>query len=317
MLSSHSLLKALSSTALIMKSVGFFPNFSHFPQAQHKYHFCSVPKDNNKEELLLYLNSKLQTPPNLQTFNENIEVLRSLHTKEYLNQNEIRELYQKCITYFNTIPKEASNFQEEQLNITSELLAGLYQSMIEALDTNIIVLSSKSMSQFDPKYTKPYWHFIEFLLTRTKFISLFEGTHVVRLLESYYQIQERYESDKFAYIFDKFDEYICGKESLNLSHEDMAKILYFYAKCDIGSDMFFQKMFERFIAEKESLEIKDLVICAWSFVSYNLKKKNKTMLIYTQGVHERVLSRVKDLNSYQAKQFLWAYHKEKELFGLN
>ena len=273
-------------------------------------------KDQERQELLVYLESKLQSTPTLESFNESLQILTTLYSKQYISREQVRERYRKCIEYFDSIQKNEPDFQQESLSGASEHLTNLSQAMVEALEADIVVDSLKSWANFDPKYSKQYWHFVEFLLTRTKFINLFEGRHVITLLNSYYQIKERYEIDKFAYIFDKCDEYICGKEDIKFSNAELARLLYLYSKCNLGSDEFFFRMLNKFKEEEERMNIKDLVACGWSFVNYNVTKKDKEFLVYKQDTYKRVLENIKELNSYQVKQFLWAYHKESEIFGL-
>lgn len=272
-------------------------------------------KDQERQELLVYLESKLESAPTVGSFNESLQILTTLYTKQYISRDQVRERYRKCIEYFESIPKDEPDFQQESLNGASENLTNLSQAMVESLEADIVVDSLKSWSNFDPKYSKQYWHFVEFLLTRTKFINLFEGRHVITLLNSYYQIKERYEIDKFAYIFDKCDEYICAKEDIKFSNAEMARLLCLYAKCNMGSDEFFSKLLNKFKEEEERMNVKDLVACGWGFVSYNVTKKEKQFMIYQPDTYKRVLENIKQLNSYQIKQFLWAYHKETEIFG--
>ena len=273
-------------------------------------------KDQERQELLVYLESKLESSPSLESFNQSLQILTTLYTKQYISRDQVRERYRKCMEYFESIPKEEPIFEQESLTAASEHLTNLSQAMVEALEADIVVDSLKTWAKFDPKFSKPYWHFVEFLLTRTKFINLFEGRHVVTLLNSYYQIKERYEIDKFAYIFDKCDEYICGRgDEIKFNHSELARVLFLYGKCNLGSDELFSRLLGKFKEEEERINVKDLVACGWSFVSYNVTKKDKQFRIYHPNIYQKVVDNIKELNSYQIKQFLWAYHKETEIFG--
>jgi len=272
-------------------------------------------KDQERQELLVYLESKLESSPSLENFNQSLQILATLYTKQYISRDQVRERYRKCMEYFESIPKGEPGFEQESLTVASEHLTNLSQAMVEALEADIVVDSLKTWAKFDPKFSKPYWHFVEFLLTRTKFINLFEGRHVVTLLNSYFQIKERYEIDKFAYIFDKCDEHICGKDDIKFNHAELARVLYLYGKCNLGSDELFSRLLNKFKEEEERINVKDLVTCGWSFVSYNVVKKDKQFRIYHPNVYQKVVDNIKELNSYQIKQFLWAYHKEMEIFG--
>lgn len=280
------------------------------------YSTVAAPSNAQTEELILFFESKITSSPNIQNFNESLNILASLYLEKHLTKEQIRPLYQQCFSYFDKIPKAVPDFKEEDLSATADLLTQLYQSMIESLDPPLVLMALRSWSQFNPKHSKPYWHFVEFLLTRTKFINLFEGHQIVELLESYYRIKDKYENDKFAYIFDKCDEYICDKEELKFSDKDISRLLYLYIQSNLGSDLFFEKMFKAFMHEKEKMSIHDLITCAWSFVSYNLTKKDKEFIVYSEGTYEKLLERMNELNSYQVKQFLWSYHKEREIFRL-
>ena len=283
-------------------------------QQTFQFHFCSAP-NTDREELIFFLNNKLKSPPSLQNFNESLQTLRSLHANEFLTKEQVRHLYTQCISYFASVPTNTPEFQDSYLTTVSDEMTGLSQSIVESLEPTMVTNSLDIWSNFDPKFSKPYWHFVEFLLTRSKFMNLFEGDQIVKLLDSYYQVQERYEADKFAYIFDKCDEYICKNRDLKFSDKSSARVLYLYAKSNLGSDNLFQNLFERFIIGRPYMSIENVITCGWSIVSYNLKKRNKSLVVYNQETYQKVLESINQLNSYKLKQFLWAYHKEQELFG--
>lgn len=301
------LVRPISQTSTLHSFPLFLRNRPHFS-------FCAAP-DNDREELIFFLNTKLKSSPNLQDFKDSLHALRSLHAKGYLTKEQARHLYAQCVSYFGSVSNDMSTFSETDLIAVSDEMTGASQSLIEALEPAMVTSSLRIWSQFDPRFAKPYLHFIEFLLTRSKFMNLFEGEQILQLLDSYYQIREKYETDKFAYIYDKCDEYICSNKALSFSPDNLARVLYLYSKCDLGCDTLFQALHERFVMQKDNMSVENIIICAWSFVNYNLRKKNKNLKIYDHETYQKILSNIDKLNSYRLKQFLWAYHKEQELFG--
>jgi len=270
--------------------------------------------DINKEEVLLYLQSRLSSKPNLECFNEIIQDLNFLYIKESLDQEQTINLLKESLHYFGLVIKEEINLENEILTQSSEQITTLYKSIIEILNPNIMLITLNLWKKLDPKCTKSFLNFNEFLLTRTKFMNLFEGKQIVNLLQAYYEVRNKLESDKFAYIFDKCDTFICSKKDLVFQKEEVAQLLYLYSKCNLGSDNFYHKLFRNFTEEKDKMSLDDLVTCYWSIVSYNISKKDKKYIVYQQDVHEKILKNIKSLNSFQTKQFLWAYQMEKIIF---
>jgi len=308
------ILASFSNFKLEFLAIGNCPTIMRnqkFYFSDTKANKSGINNEQSNEELFAFFQSKLISPPNLECFNESIQDLKSIYMQGFLTQDQTTDLFRQCLQYFSLILKENFIFQNELLFQSSELVTDLLKSIIENLDVEILLLSLKSWKKLDPKYSKSYWNFIEFLLTRTKFMNLFKGKQIVDLLNSYFEIRNKYEMDKFSYIFDKCDHYICTKEDLQFEKEDIARILYLYIKCNLGSDRFFDKLFRQFVLERDKLSLSDLVTCNWCFVNYNLTKQDKNLLVFQKDVYEKISNNIKELNSYQIKQFLWAYQMEK------
>jgi hypothetical protein len=139
----------------------------------------------------------------------------------------------------------------------------------------------------------------------------------VELLKCYYQIENTFDVDKFRYIFDKFEEHYIVQEKIFLSGKELSELLTLYGKLQLGSDLFYKKMFIRFEEIKIQMEVPEIIICGWAFVRHNYWRKNKALRVYHPDVQQRVKNGIGELNSYLIKQYLWAYHKENEIFNLS
>lgn len=306
LLNSFKYLRSYSKTASIYKI-----NWK-FRGVNTKYSFSTEQKSDDPE-VIEFFEQELQTIKDVNSFLRVTNILASIATTDKVQLKTKRAFFHKLIDHF----PQMSNKEEDirQFPKISDSIVGLYQIKIEYIDPEMVISTSKLISKHHTKYFKSYWHFIEFLLTRTNFLNTFTESHAVQLLNAYYEIENNLEADKYQYIFDKMEEFFSLKPALSLTEDELTRVLNYYTKSNLGGQLLYSKFYERFQDLRKTMKLENFISCAWGFVNYSLRAKDKSMKVYDQESYNKISNGIQDLNSYYIKQFLWSYHKEKELLS--
>jgi len=293
-------------------------SLSYANELRFKYFSTSQPQSTTHNDLWLDGLIAMLKTKNINSLNEVVNEINSNITQGKFNKDQFNIFLSAINEILVTIPVNYKLDNEEvlvSLNRLGDLINALLQSNVENLDPVTLARLLVTISKYPIQPFKKVFHFSEFLINRTGFSELLTSHTLTTILGVFYEIRENYEKDKYNYMLEQIDLIICQTKELNFDENDLARFLYIYSINTMGSKMMFVKLFAEYQRLYKTMDIKNLIYCLWAFVNYNLQQKSKTFKIFTPEIEARFSNNAPKLNGYLINMYLWAWKKEKDMFG--
>ncbi len=162
----------LKNSFLLPKSTYVKKSLTSFSFRYPKYYISNV-NESNMETSRQYtsLNDLTRNIENINDWKKCVETLVVLEDDPGIDKTLKKEIFYRI---FHNLPVKEINELDNKSKINlSDYIVQVLQNKIESIEPASIIASSSHLSKYDSKYFKTYWHFLEFLITRTKFLNLF------------------------------------------------------------------------------------------------------------------------------------------------